>query len=107
MDIDASFLNASITVTRPEGSRGAGGFEQSGTKTVLECRGDVQQGGREFRELRSHYETGDVLVYAEKGVAGVEVGDDVAIEHDSGRTVQASVEATMLDSDALLLSYDG
>jgi len=57
--------------------------------------------------LRSHYETGDVLVYAEKGVAGVEVGDDVAIGYDSGRTVQASVEATILDDDALLLSYDG
>jgi len=107
VDIDASFLNASITVTRPEGSRGADGFTQSGTKAVLDCRGDAQQGGREFRELRSHYETGDVLVYAEKSVTGVEVGDDARVEYDNGRTVQASVEATMLDDDALLLSYDG
>lgn len=98
--------NASITVTRSEGSRGADGWAESGTKTVLDCRGDAQQGGRRFEQMRAHHEAGDVLFFARETVSGVEVGDGATIEYDDGRTVTATVEATTLDDDSLLLSYD-
>jgi hypothetical protein len=107
VDIAASFENAKATVTRAEGSRGADGFSEGSTTTVLECRGDLQQSGRALEQRAAYYEAGDALFFARKSVIGAEPGDAVTIEHDDGRTLEMAVEEVMYDDDALLLSFDG
>lgn len=105
--IGTGFLNASATVTQSEGDRTADGFVETGTTTVLDSRGDFQQGGRAFEERAAFYETGDAIFFADASVVGVEVGDAVVVEHDDGRTLEMTVAEVIYDDDSLLLSFDG
>jgi len=106
MDIDVGFDNADLTVTRSEGQRGADGYVEGSTTTVLNCRADAQQGGRAFEQRAAYYEAGDVLVFARKSVQGVEVGDEATIDLDDGPMWTGTVAETILDDDALLIDFD-
>jgi len=98
------FSNATITVTRPQGNRTAAGFEQTGTKEILQCRGDFQQSGRSLARAQQLFESGDGLFFATKGIGKVEPGDEVEIQHDDGRTMEGSVEEVVRLDNKLLVS---
>jgi len=101
-----TFQNASITVTRTQGTRGPSGFEQTGTTTVLSGRGDLQESGKTLRRKQQAYESASAVFYADSGVTGVETGDDVMLDHDDGRTLTGSVAATEPLHDALILDLE-
>jgi len=98
------FSNATITVTRPQGERTAAGFEQTGTETILQSRGDAQESGRSLQRAHQLYETGDLLFFATNGVGKVETGDEAEIQHDDGRTLTGSVDEVERLDNKLLIS---
>jgi len=97
------FSNATITITRSQGNRTAAGFEQTGTKEILQSRGDAQESGRSLARAQQLFETGDVLFFAEKSVADVDPGDSVEIQHDD-RTLTGSVDEVIPLDNKLLIS---
>jgi hypothetical protein len=100
------FYNASVTVTRTQGTRGPSGFTKTGTTTVLSGRGDLQESGKTLRRKQEAYESASAVFYADSGVTSVKAGDDVTLDHDDGRTLTGSVAATELLHDALILDLE-
>jgi len=100
------FNNATATVTRSQGERTARGFEETGTTTILESRGDLQESGRTLERKQDIHEVGDALFYADNGVSSVEPGDDIEIDHDDDRTMTGSVEEVIKLDSALLIGLD-
>lgn len=98
------FSNATITVERSEGERTAAGYEETGTKTVLESRGDAQESGRSLERLQQLHDAGDVLFFCENSVTDVEPGDSVTIDHDDGRTLEGSIEEIRNIDGSLLIA---
>jgi len=98
------FSNATITVSRPEGNRTSAGFERTGTKEILETRGDFQESGRSLERAQQLFETGDGLFFATKGIGAVEPGDEVTLDMDDGRTMEGSVEEVIPLDNKLLIS---
>jgi hypothetical protein len=103
MSVPTAFSDDYITVTRSEGSRGADGWTEDSTKTVLSADGDLQQSGRAYENRAAHYEVGDALFFADGDVSDVEVGDSATVNGSLG----ATVEEVMPIDDSLLLSLDG
>ena len=99
----AFFSNSTATVERPEGTRSAAGYEQTGSKEILSCRGDAQESGRSLERLQQLHETGDLVFFAEQSVTDVEAGDNVILEMDDGRTLEGSVEEVNPLDDSLLV----
>lgn len=95
--------NASLSANRSDGTYTARGFDQTGTKTILDCRGDAQESGRTLERLQQVHETGDVLFFAEEDVTDVNPGDNVTLEMDDGRTLEGSVEKVIGIDDSLLI----
>jgi len=106
MDIALGFANADITVEKSTGSRGADGYTESATETVISGRADYQQGSRRAQERIAFYDAGDAVVFCGPGVTPVRVGQSVTVDHDDGRTTEGVVEEVMHDEDALLVSHD-
>lgn len=98
-----AFHNCSMTVSRAEGERTAVGFEESGTTTVLKCRADAQESGRDLERLQQLHETGDALVFASQAISGIEPGDQVTLNMDDGRTLEGSVEDASPVDDSILV----
>jgi len=92
MPHSAIVANADATISRPEGTRSAKGYEKTGSKEILSCRGDAQEGGRSLERLQQLHETGDLVFFAEQSVTDVEAGDGITLEMDDGRTIEGSVE---------------
>jgi hypothetical protein len=105
-DLDP-FTDDTITVTRQEGERTASGFEETGTKTVLDVEGDAQQGTRAYEQRAAFYETGDLLFFAEQAVTDVQPGDSVTVETEDNRSVDGTVAEVIHDDDSLLITLDG
>lgn len=104
MDVFDAFHNATITVERSEGERTAKGYEETGTKTVLQCRGDYQDGGKSLERLQQLVEEADGLFFAENSVTDVEPGDSVTIDLDDDRTLTGTVEQARSFDDSLVIS---
>jgi len=98
------FSNSTATVERPEGTRSAKGYEKTGSKEILSCRGDAQEGGRSLERLQQLHETGDLVFFAEQSVTDVEAGDGITLEMDDGRTIEGSVEEVSGLDNSLLIS---
>lgn len=92
MALMSYFSNATITITRSEGSRGPSGYTESGTTTVLSSRCDAQLSGRSLERLQQLHETGDALCFIEGPIQSVEPGDSVTLNMDDGRSLEGSVE---------------
>jgi hypothetical protein len=100
------FANCTATVTRSQGNRTPAGYEQTGSKEILSCRGDAQEGGRSLERLQQLHDVGDVVFFAEQSVTDVEAGDNVILEMDDGRTIGGSVEEVVPLDDSLLVGLD-
>ena len=57
--------NATITLTRTAGSRGASGYVAGSIQQVFSRRGDLQENGRTLQQLQATYDEGDVIVYVD------------------------------------------
>lgn len=99
----SAFHNATIEVTRSQGSRGPGGYTETDTQVVLQGRCDAQESGRALQRRIAAYEKGDVLAYYESSVTSAEVGDDVSLSLDDGRTLNGTVAKVEPLNDALLV----
>ena len=109
MDLGATFsdfLNADLTVTRPEGSRGAGGYSESGPTTVLSCRCDAQDQGRTTQTAEEVHEGGSISVYAQGDVSAVQAGDRASISFDDGRSYEGSVQSVSPIDSRLTVERD-
>ena len=104
MPHSAFFSNSTASVERPKGTRSAKGYEQTGSKEILSCRGDAQEGGRSLERLQQLHDVGDVVFFAEQSVANVEAGDNITLEMDDGRTIEGSVEKVSGLDNSLLIS---
>jgi len=98
------FSNATAKVQRPQGNRTAAGFERTGTKEILETRGDFQESGRSLERAQQLFESGDGLFFATKGIGKVEPGDEVTLDMDDGQTLTGSVEEVIPLDNKLLVS---
>ena len=103
MPHSAFFANADATISRPEGTRSAKGYEKTGSKEILSCRGDAQEGGRSLERLQQLHEMGDLVFFAEEPVVDVEAGDNISLDHDDGRTIEGSVEEVIPLDNSLLV----
>ena len=83
------FNNATITLTRTSGSRGASGYVAASNQRVFSRRGDLQESGRTLQQLQAAYDEGDVVVYTD--TTGAQPGDAATIETDDDRTLEGSV----------------
>jgi len=95
-----------IEVTRSKGTRGADGFQESDTSTILLCKGNAQRIGREAAEMPASFSAGDIVFYAAESIDPVEVSDSATVTAE-GREIQGTVEETSLDSNSLVISIDG
>jgi len=100
------FANCTATVTRSQGNRTPAGYEKTGSKEILSCRGDAQESGRSLERLQQLHDSGDVLFFSEKSLTDVEAGDNVILEMDDGRTIGGSVEEVVPLDDSLLVGLD-
>jgi hypothetical protein len=104
------FANAKATVTRPEGTRGPSGFEQTGSTTILEARGGAQLSGRSLERLQQLHEVGDLIFFAEEdvrdveGVGDVQPGDAITVDRHDGAQYEGSVAKVRDIDDSLLIS---
>lgn len=97
------FHNADITVTRSEGSRGASGYSESSTQTILNKRCDFQEMGHMLDEEQAGYEKGEGIAFVD-GAEAAEPGDEATIETDDGRTIEGSVAGVNATDSSLRIT---
>jgi len=102
------FNNAQIEIEQVNVENTARGPQATGRTTVLLCRGDLQENGRELQRQREVYQDGDALFYPEAGadLVPVDPGDEVTLTADDGRVLTGSVAEVDQLSSALLLTID-
>jgi len=102
----SGFWNADLTVTRAEGSRGADGYTESGTTTVLDgVRCDAQDQGRTLQSPDETHEGGSVPCHSvEGGVNDVQPGDSATLDFDDGRKIEGHVAAVTPLDDSLTIA---
>jgi len=101
------FHNADLTVTRTEGSRGADGYSESGTATLLDAeRCDAQDTSRTTQSPDEAHEGGDLRCYVDADVSSVEAGDAASVAFDDGRTYDGHVTRVSTMDSMLVVSRD-
>jgi len=103
----SDFHNADVTVTRQEGSRGADGYSESGTTTVLGAvRCDAQDRGRTNQIREEAHEAGDMTCFVDADVSQVDPGDKATVAFDDGRTFEGHVSGVSPMDSSLTLERD-
>jgi len=104
----STFHNADLTVTRQDGSRGADGYTETGTTTVLDgVRCDAQDQGRTLQSPDETHEGGSLGCYSVDGdVSKVEPGDSATVAFDDGRTIEGHVASVTPLDDSLTIARD-
>ena len=100
----SNLSTAPKTAFRQSGEHTARGFEAGPRQELLRCRADVQRSGRALERAQSLFESGDALVFCERAVAGLEPGDEVEVQMDSGQELAGSIAEVIPLDDSLLLS---
>jgi hypothetical protein len=108
MDPFSDFWNADLTIIRAEGSRGADGYTESGTTTVLGAvRCDAQDQGRTLQSPDETHEGGSLACHSVDGdVSSVESGDKATVAFDDGRQIEGHVAAVTPLDDSLTIARD-
>jgi len=107
MRTSSRFERDHIVVEQSAGSRGADGYTESSTSTVLDASGDAQKLSRMKGEQPASLEAGGLVFYAASDVSACRAGMDATITLEDGTTLGCTVERVRYEDSSLELSLDG